>query len=198
MRASDGATGVKTNGRPYAVAAGPLPATTREIPYDYVASFTLDALGSKKQEVINVSVDGAFVAVSIGYSYYLDPQQYSKFFASFALTNATVLGFPVTSGSAVLLQSLLLKMLGLDFTYVVIDSGSGRELQNAPIHNVAGLGEPFGRRPFRPLAKPILFMPRSTIRIEVEPISRGALYQDARLYIVLHGYKILGYTGNSA
>ena len=39
----------------------------------------------------------------------------------------------------------------------------------------------------------MLFMPRSTIRIEVEEISEGPLYRGADLYIVLHGYKILGY-----
>ena len=37
------------------------------------------------------------------------------------------------------------------------------------------------------------FLPRSTIRIEVEEISEGPLYKDAELQIVLHGYKMLGY-----
>ena len=82
---------------------------------------------------------------------------------------------------------------GIDFTYSIVDSGSGRELQNRPIHNIAGLGEANGRRPFRPLAKPMLFMPRSTIRIEVEEIMDEAIHKDAELFIVLHGYKILGY-----
>ena len=48
-------------------------------------------------------------------------------------------------------------------------------------------------RPFRPLAKPMLFLPRSTIRIEVEEISEGSIYNGAELFIVLHGYKMLGY-----
>jgi hypothetical protein len=48
----------------------------------------------------------------------------------------------------------------------------------------------------------MLFMPRSTIRIEIEEISEGPLYgypvssggrRGAELFIVLHGYKILGY-----
>jgi hypothetical protein len=38
----------------------------------------------------------------------------------------------------------------------------------------------------------MLFMPRSTIRIEVEEITVGTT-KDAELFIVLHGYKILGY-----
>ena len=81
----------------------------------------------------------------------------------------------------------------IDFKYSIVDSGSGRELQNQPIHNIAGLGEPNGERPFRPLAKPMLFMPRSTIRIEVEEISAGIHHSGAELFIVLHGYKMLGY-----
>jgi hypothetical protein len=85
-----------------------------------------------------------------------------------------------------------LLIVGADVNSIV-DSGSGRELQNQPIHNIAGLGESNGDRPFRPLAKPMIFMPRSTIRIEIEEISTGPLYEGAQLYFVLHGYKILGY-----
>jgi hypothetical protein len=92
-----------------------------------------------------------------------------------------------------MLQCLLARLCGIDFKYSIIDSGSGRELQNQPIHNIAGLGKGDGERPFRPMAKPMLFMPRSTIRIEVEEISEGPIYTGAELYIVLHGYKILGY-----
>jgi hypothetical protein len=86
-----------------------------------------------------------------------------------------------------------IRACGIDFKYSIVDSGSGRELQNQPIHNIAGLGESSGDRPFRPFAKPMLFMPRSTIRIEIEEISQGPLYEGATLYIVLHGYKMLGY-----
>jgi hypothetical protein len=92
-----------------------------------------------------------------------------------------------------LAQCLLVRLCGIDFKYSIVDSGTGRELQNQPIHNIAGLGEATGERPFRPLAKPMLFMPRSTIRIEVQEISEGPLYSNAELFIVLHGYKILGY-----
>jgi hypothetical protein len=81
----------------------------------------------------------------------------------------------------------------IDFKYSIVDSGSGRELQNRPIHNIAGLGEPNGERPFRALAKPMLFMPRSTVRFEVEEISESETYVGAELFIVLHGYKMLGY-----
>ena len=70
-------------------------------------------------------------------------------------------------------QCLFVRLCGIDFKYSIVDSGTGRELQNQPIHNIAGLGEATGERPFRPLAKPMLFMPRSTIRIEVEEIRKG-------------------------
>jgi hypothetical protein len=205
--------------------------TLKEIPYDYVATFRLTGNASNRvQDVINTSVDGAFVAVAIGYSFIPaalpdlpalpDPpppieidsgddsdddvdigrtedevgvRQYS----SNPVVNwllADILSPAIASPQTLaLLQSLLVRLCGIDFKYSIIDSAIGRELQNIPIHNIAGLGEVNGNRPFRPMAKPMLFMPRSTIRIEIEEISKGPLYEGAELYIVLHGYKILGY-----
>jgi hypothetical protein len=90
-------------------------------------------------------------------------------------------------------RRLLLKLLDLQFKYSIIDSGSGRELQNLPIPNISGLGNANGDRPFRTFPKPMIFMPRSTIRVEVEEVSRGPLYAGGELTLVLHGYKILGY-----
>ena len=73
------------------------------------------------------------------------------------------------------------------FLYTITDSGTGRDLQNRPIYNVAGLGIANGDRPFRVLHKPMMFLPRSTIRVQVREIfGRG------RLFIVFQGYKILG------
>ena len=88
---------------------------------------------------------------------------------------------------------LLVWLCGIDFKYSIVDSGTGRELQNQPIYNIAGLGKADGDRPFRPFPKPMTFLPRSTIRIEIEEISEGPLYKDAELQIVLHGYKMLGF-----
>jgi len=140
--------------------------TTKEIPYDYVARFVLTGIpNTRVQDVVNISIEGAFVAVTIGYSF-----------------------IPVLKGEGSPTNDRL-----IDFKYSIVDSGSGRELQNRPIHNIAGLGDATGRRPFRPLAKPMLFMPRSTVRIEIEELSGGPLYAGAELQIVLHGYKILGY-----
>ena len=42
----------------------------KEIAYDYVATFTLTGQsGNRVQDVINTSIEGAFVAVAIGYSF---------------------------------------------------------------------------------------------------------------------------------
>jgi hypothetical protein len=211
----------------------------KELPYDYVATFALQGKpGNRVQDVINISTDGAFVAVSIGYSFIpaltkhltieiptplsppsggvllttsqgldvrltgvgLLPQPlpdfdgFSRDFALF-LVSSTLLGstIPPIVNPIALMQCLLIQTCGIDFKYSIIDSGSGRELQNQPIHNIAGLGKADGERPFRPLAKPMLFMPRSTIRIEVEEVSEGLLYKDSLLFIVLHGYKMLNY-----
>ena len=196
-------------------------ATVKEIPYDYVARFALQGKrGNRVQDVINISTDGAFVAVAIGYSFIParlpeqaippTPEEEPTLF-SLAMVQHLV-------DQPMLMQCLLARLCGIDFKYSIIDSGSGRELQNQPIHNIAGLGEPNGNRPFRPMAKPMLFMPRSTIRIEVEEISRGVTdeeqknagqqqlysiygYTDVKsqtrvgseLFIVFHGYKMLGY-----
>jgi hypothetical protein len=148
---------------PAAEVANRAPApTTKEIPYDHVARFTLTGeAGNRVQDVLNISVDGAFVAATIGYSFIPAPD---------------INGFRDPSI--------------IHFKYSIIDSGTGRELQNRPIHNIAGLGEPSGARPFRALAKPMLFMPRSTIRFEIEEITEA---NGGELYIVLHGYKMLGY-----
>ncbi len=177
----------------------------KEIPYDHVAIFTLlGQRGNRVQDVINVSIDGAFVAVAIGYSFIAPPLPPPALTPPATPTPSTLpsellanllLGIldddPALPGT--LVRCLTARVCGIEFKYSLVDSGTGRELQNRPIHNIAGLGESSGERPFRPLAKPMLFMPRSTIRIEIEEISEGPLYVGAQLYIVLHGYKMLGY-----
>jgi hypothetical protein len=59
-------------------------------------------------------------------------------------------------------------------------------MQNRFVHNIAGLGIANGDRPFRVLHQPMMFLPRSTIRVQVEEISGSG-----RLYIVFQGYKML-------
>ncbi len=190
------------------------PPTTREIPYDYVARFSLRGVrGNRVQDVINISIEGTFVAVAMGYSFIpaklaappsapipLLPPPPLNDGVGWLTANALL---PLLEDPRMLAQCLLVRWCGIDFKYSIVDSGTGRELQNQPIHNIAGLGESGGERPFRPLAKPMMFLPRSTIRIEVEEISEGPIYGHddpatrqrigAELYIVLHGYKMLGH-----
>jgi hypothetical protein len=173
----------------------------KEIPYDHVATFRLEGrAGNRVEDVINVSVDGAFVAVAIGYSFIpgrlpdrgVDVQNVLNALVGRAGPGASLVP-DVFLDPRVLAQCILARLCGIDFKYSIIDSSAGRELQNKAIHNIAGLGSADGDRPFRPMAKPMLFMPRSTIRIQVEEVSQNSIYVGAELFIVLHGYKILGY-----
>ena len=75
----------------------------------------------------------------------------------------------------------------VSFRYSIFDTGTGRELQNQPINNIAGLGIANGDRPFKQLARPMRFLPRSTIRVSVEE-----RFGHGTLFIVFQGYKLLG------
>ena len=73
------------------------------------------------------------------------------------------------------------------FLYSFNDAGLGRDLQNRPIHNIAGLGIANGDRPFKRLSPPLTFFPRSTLRAEIEErFGRGTLF------MTFQGYKVLG------
>lgn len=245
--------------------------TAREIPYDYVATFNLTGMrGNRVQDVINISIEGTFVAVSVGYSYippklpdavlYLlgikqppeppveGPTINLRDTVTAVFHNATeALGDASklqADGAAVLAKSktalrdateaqlkakealqrvasanallaatqslsqlinlnypsqlgmVIASLLGgvarpINFFYSMVDSGTGRELQNQKVHNIAGLGTSTGERPFRVLPRPMVFLPRSTIRVEIEEISDGPLYEGGELQLVLHGYKVL-------
>jgi len=79
----------------------------------------------------------------------------------------------------------------IQFLYAISDAGSGREFQSEPLLNTAGLGDPRGVRPFRQFAVPIVFEPRTTIRMQITELqtTKGALH------VSLHGYKVLGGAG---
>ncbi len=76
----------------------------------------------------------------------------------------------------------------ITFLFSMLDSSSGRELMDEPVHSLAGLGKSDGERPFRPLANPLRFLPRSTVRMQVIEQTSGVA---GTLFIVLYGYKIL-------
>ena len=180
--------------------AGAAATGVKEIPYDYVATFKLTGTrGTRAQDVINISTEGTFVAVSVGSSFLpaaktLTPTPApSPFTATFAgLFSGATPGFEANDAFTAFAESFLLRFGSVHFLYTIVDSGSGRELQNKSVHNVAGLGAADGDRPFRPFARPVLFVPRSTIRIEIEEMSAGPFFKDGTLFIVLHGYKRLG------
>jgi len=77
------------------------------------------------------------------------------------------------------------------FMYAIFDEGSGREFQSEPILNIAGLGSPDGKRPFRYFALPIEFAPRSIIRMQITEVSAF----QGELHVSLQGYKTLGQPG---
>jgi hypothetical protein len=80
----------------------------------------------------------------------------------------------------------------ISFLFSILDSGTGRELQDEPVHNIASLGKSNGERPFRLLAQPITFLPRSTIRLQIVERSQGA---QGNLFVVLYGYQVVGSSG---
>jgi hypothetical protein len=77
----------------------------------------------------------------------------------------------------------------ISFFFNIVDSGTGREFQDQPAHNLASLGKSNGERPFRMLPRPLTFVPRSTLRLQVAERNDGVR---GTLFIVLYGYKILG------
>lgn len=79
----------------------------------------------------------------------------------------------------------------IQFLYAISDAGSGREFQSEPVLNTAGLGDPRGVRPFRQFAVPIVFEPRTAIRMQVTELQTAK----GTLHVSLHGYKVLGGAG---
>jgi hypothetical protein len=77
----------------------------------------------------------------------------------------------------------------ISFFFSIVDSGTGREFQDQPAHNLASLGKSNGERPFRLLARPLSFLPRSSLRLQIAERTEGAR---GALFIVLYGYKVLG------
>jgi hypothetical protein len=219
------------------------------IPYDYAAAFELTGRpGNLVQDVINISTEGVFVAVAIGYGFeedrgrdlivsdlgptpgavptVVDPSNITlgqipvgaliegfrvnpdpRFEPMVFRTDQTTGGgprgtlrgekefsnhaFPAEVVSNNLFQQVK-SPEEISFLFSIVDSGSGRELQDEPTHNLASLGKSNGERPFRLLAQPVTFLPRSTIRLQIVERSEGVR---GTLFIVLYGYKLLGAAG---
>jgi hypothetical protein len=215
------------------------------MPFDHAASFELRGIpGNIVQDVINISSDGTFVAVAIGYGFEEDraraarvelpapvPDGFNpgKVSLSQIPVAALIEGFrlnpsldrfvfadpPASFGSRRVVsrersfldkaipnsfnESLIERLKPaeeISFLFSIVDSGTGRELQDEPIHNLAALGKSNGERPFRMLAQPLAFQPRSTIRLQIVERSEGV---KGTLFIVLYGYKSLtGYVDSGA
>jgi len=191
----------------------------RVIPYEYVADFTLSGeVGNLVQDVINVSVEGVFVAVSIGYGLAEEraeqlvlrtpPANLGDVKLANLPPDALIDGFrlnpnlrPLIAPDGRLNDTLpvrpemfqrLKPIDNFNFLLSLVDTGTGRELQNKPVNSLATLGRADGRRPFKMLPQPMVFLPRSTIRLQVEERSQGVT---GRLFISLQGYKVLGLAG---
>lgn len=173
--------------------------------------------GNQIETEIPINVEGGFVTTSIGYGLAVESLDVtlrdlptppisladltlSKFptsalqdgirirpdFLRVAMSGATLASIPQASTVDRIFERLN-RSEAVSFRYSIFDSGTGRELQNQPINNIAGLGIANGERPFKALARPMLFLPRSTIRVTVEEhFGRG------NLFIVFQGYKSLG------
>jgi hypothetical protein len=76
----------------------------------------------------------------------------------------------------------------ITFLFSMVDSSSGRELMDQPEFSISGLGKSDGERPFRLLANPLRFLPRSTVRMQVIEQTPNVT---GTLFIVLYGYKLL-------
>jgi hypothetical protein len=155
-----------------------VPTTLSAIPFDDV----LRGLGQQLPGTSRVlrGESGAEAVLKNGIK--LNPQ-----FAEIALSNngQTQLSIDIVGK---LFQVVGSPTESVQFKYAIFDEGSGREFQSEPILNIAGLGSANGERPFRNFAQPIVFAPRSTIRMEVTEVSDFV----GELHVALHGYKVLG------
>ena len=173
--------------------------TVRRVPYDYVAVFRLTGRrGNVVTTALNVNADAKFICTSLGYSLeepeapppspgvvFLSPTLgIANFLRGDLRTSATSLNRGLQAEQLAALQTQNIRD-NLSFKYAIVDKGSGRELQNTPIHNMAGLGRADGERPFRELAVPYVFAPNSSISIdlyEIVTILGGTIHLDFQGY----------------
>jgi Carboxypeptidase regulatory-like domain len=200
--------------RRYGPPPSPGSSPTSIIPYDYAAKFELRGIpGNIVQDVINISVEGVFVAVAIGYGFEEERGQLidvpvappptlgavtlgeipiETLITGFRLEPRLGLALFPDEQLAPSFRSKLFQRVKppeeISFLFNIVDSATGRELQDEPTHNLASLGKSNGERPFRLLAQPLAFQPRSTIRLQIIEQSDGVR---GTLFIVLYGYKIL-------
>lgn len=230
--------------RPAFPAGDPLPPGALVLPFDHGASFQLTGRpGNVLQDVVNISPDGVFVAMAIGYGFaeerargtrlrvpkagaapslvpgdlplgsipvdaWLSGVRINPALHTVAFRSDDPAGGPLQPGRPPLFsdqpvattaftdgdetRGFFQRVKGreeLSFLFSIVDTATGRELQDEPTHNLASLGASDGARPFRPLATPLMFQPRASVRFQVVERSDGLR---GTLHLVLFGYKLTG------
>ncbi|WP_074593804.1 hypothetical protein [Bacillus cereus] len=170
--------------------------TSREIPYDHIVKFTLSGdPGNRIQQVINISMEGPFVATHMSFGLVLKGYRTIREDATNGEDNPLKTWeqekLRTWKKEINLINELRAAAEQFLFFYTLVDSATGRELQSDKLLQLATIGRGDGVRPFREFPQPMLFQPRSTVRIEVEEIMQASLYKEAELWFVLQGYKIL-------
>jgi hypothetical protein len=186
------------------------------VPYDYGVRFELKGVpGELHEQVLVTAPDGAFVATAIGYGFAEDrhrellPQHANNLPTD--PTNLTLaeiplealiegfrlepqhgletfnLGLPVDRQQLNRMLRRIKPSAQPTFLFSIIDSATGRELQDEPTHNLASLGIATGDRPFRRLSYPISFLPRSSLRVQV---IEQSVETHGSLFIVFYGYRL--------
>ena len=75
------------------------------------------------------------------------------------------------------------------FSLACLTAGPGASCKTSRLTTLASLGKSNGERPFRLLAQPITFQPRSTMRLQIIEHSQDI---HGKLFIVLYGYQVIG------
>ena len=140
-----------------AVAIGHAFEEDRTAPIELVNTNSLRSLGSN----LGAITLGDFPPDVLIEGFRIDPQ-----FRSVALTGDQLNGNLGIQVAETIFQRVKPPQ-NFSFLFSIIDSATCRELQNEPVHSEASLGRSNGHRPFKPLTQPMVFMPRSTIRIQV-------------------------------
>jgi len=201
--------------RPRARARPPAAPPGEVVPFDYAATFRLEGeAGRLHQAVINIGPDAGFVATAIGYGFDEARRRDLQLLTIPPANEPPVLG-PLVPLKHLPAEALLsgfrfnpvlrrvqpafagkLEQLktpeDISFLFSMVDTSTGRELQDEPTHNLASLGKSNGERPFRKLARPLFLGPRSSLRLQVIERTEGVR---GELTIVLYGCHIYAPTG---
>lgn len=170
----------------------------QEVPVDAGAGFRVTSIGYALQTETNeVPIDPAarnaggqvdLTALRVDHfpvGAWLDGFRIRPRFLRFVINNAGRLGGLVDADFADRIFERLNRPEDVSFRYAITDGGTSRDLQNIAIFNIAGLGSADGKRPFRPLLRPLELFPRSTLKVSiVETYGRG------ELFLVFQGYRL--------